>query len=123
MFSGGIGKRYNYISYNNNTNNNLELAYVTSTNFNQPIGGWDISNVKIMDLMFANASSFNQDLSSWNVSNVTKMRGMFYGASSFNQSLDSWGYKKYTNYIGYEKNYEFSENTPNWTLPKPMFKN
>ena len=105
-------------------NNNLELAYVTSTNFNQPIGGWDISNVKIMDLMFANASSFNQDLSSWNVSNVTKMRGMFYGASSFNQSLDSWGTsKKYTYYIyGYNK-YGFSENTPNWTLPKPMFKN
>ena len=123
MFSGGIGKRYNYISYNNNTNNNLELAYVTSTNFNQPIGGWDISNVKNMDLMFANASSFNQDLSSWNVSNIKYMGGMFYGASSFNQSLDSWGYKKYTNYIGYEKNYEFSENTPNWTLPKPMFKN
>ena len=115
MFSGGIEERWN---------NNLELAYVTSTNFNQPIGGWDISNVKIMDLMFANASSFNQDLSSWNVSNVTKMRGMFYGASSFNQSLDSWGTsKKYTYWWdGYNK-YGFSENTPNWTLPKPMFKN
>ena len=92
------------------------------TNFNQPIGGWDISNVKNMNLMFANASSFNQDLSSWNVSNVITMRGMFYGASSFNQSLDSWGtIKKYT-YSGRYTNYEFSGNTPNWTLPKPMFK-
>ena len=93
-------------------------------NFNQPIGGWDISNVKNMTLMFAGASSFNQDISSWNVSNVTKMRGMFYDASSFNQSLDSWGTsEKYTYYYYYPKKYEFSGNTPNWTLPKPMFKN
>ena len=93
-------------------------------NFNQPIGGWDISNVKNMTLMFAGASSFNQDISSWNVSNVTKMRGMFYDASSFNQSLDSWGTsEKYTYYYDYPVKYEFSGNTPNWTLPKPMFKN
>ena len=115
MFSCGIKK---------NMYNNLNLVYTTNYNFNQPIGGWDISNVKIMDLMFADASSFNQDLSSWNVSNVTTMDGMFYGASSFNQSLDSWGTsKKYTYYYSdhYTK-YGFSENTPNWTLPKPMFK-
>ena len=115
MFSCGIKK---------NMYNNLNLVYTTNYNFNQPIGGWDISNVKIMDLMFADASSFNQDLSSWNVSNVKYMGGMFYGASSFNQSLDSWGTsKKYTYYYSdrYTK-YGFSANTPNWTLPKPMFK-
>ena len=50
---------------------------------------------------------------------------MFYGASSFNQSLDSWGTnKKYTYYLSDNNSmYEFSGNTPNWTLPKPMFKN
>ena len=116
MFSGMVSLGYN---------DRIESVYETNLNFNQPIGGWDVSNVKNMDLMFANASSFNQDLSSWNVSNVKIMRGMFYGASSFNQSLDSWGTsKKYTYYYSdrYTK-YGFSENTPNWTLPKPMFKN
>ena len=116
MFSGMVSLGYN---------DRIESVYETNLNFNQPIGGWDVSNVKDMDLMFANASSFNQDLSSWNVSNVKIMRGMFYGASSFNQSLDSWGTsKKYTYYYSdrYTK-YGFSENTPNWTLPKPMFKN
>jgi len=52
------------------------------------------------------------------------MGGMFYGASSFNQSLDSWGtIKNYTYHHVYNNEYGFSENTPNWTLPKPMFKN
>ena len=112
MFSGMVSLGYN----------GIESVYETNLNFNQPIGGWDISNVKNMDLMFANASSFNQDLSSWNVSNVKYMGGMFYGASSFNQSLDSWGTSKKYTYSGRYTNYEFSGNTPNWTLPKPMFK-
>ena len=116
MFSGKV-------SITGSVSNYIDLVYETNLNFNQPIGGWDISNVKNMDLMFANASSFNQDLSSWNVSNVITMRGMFYGASSFNQSLDSWGTsKKYTYYYYRPTRYEFSGNTPNWTLPKPMLK-
>ena len=111
----------------------INLKSNTELNFNQPIGDWDISNVKNMTLMFAGASSFNQDLSLWDVSNVTIMEGMFYDASSFNQSLDSWGTSyKYTYYIydsyGYNTyldhgRYDFSGHTPNWTLPKPMFKN
>ena len=103
----------------------LRLRSTAQPNFNQNIGSWNVSNVKDMGLMFANASSFNQDLSSWNVRNVTSMGGMFYGASSFNQSLDSWDTSiKYTYYYDrYVKEYGFSENTPNWTLPKPNFKN
>lgn len=118
MFSCGVTREYG-------DRGNIRVKSETELNFNQPIGGWDISNVKNMTLMFAGASSFNQDISSWNVSNVTIMEGMFYGASSFNQSLDSWGTsKKYTyHYYSYYEKYEFSGNTPNWTLPKPMFKN
>lgn len=101
------------------------LDYTIEPNFNQNIGSWNVSNVKNMDLMFAGALSFNQDLSSWNVINVTSMGGMFYNASSFNQSLDSWDVSR-NKILIIELNpddYEFSENTPNWTLPKPNFKN
>ena len=35
--------------------------------FNQPIGNWDVSNVKYMDGMFEEAESFNQDLSKWDL--------------------------------------------------------
>ena len=100
------------------------LDYTIEPNFNQNIGSWNVSNVKNMDLMFAGALSFNQDISSWNVSNVTSMGGMFYHASSFNQSLDSWDVSRNKILIIelYPNDYKFSKNTPNWTLPKPMFK-
>ena len=103
----------------------IYLDYTIEPNFNQNIGSWNVSNVKNMDLMFAGALSFNQDLSSWNVSNVTSMGGMFYHASSFNQSLDSWDVSRNKILIFglYSDEYEFSKNTPNWTLPKPNFKN
>ena len=103
----------------------IYLDYTIEPNFNQNIGSWNVSNVKNMDLMFAGALSFNQDLSSWNVSNVTSMGGMFYHASSFNQSLDSWDVSRSKILIFglYSDEYEFSKNTPNWTLPKPNFKN
>ena len=60
------------------------------SNFNSPIGSWDVSNVTNMDGMFSNTSSFNQDISSWNVSSVTDMREMFSNASSFNQDISKW---------------------------------
>ena len=118
MFSGEIrmyGKGYSGIDINS----------TTEPNFNQNIGSWNVSNVKFMALMFANASSFNQDLSSWNVSNVINMGGMFYHASSFNQSLDSWNLSRNTIFIykNSPDDFEFSVGTPNWTLPKPNFKN
>ena len=37
-----------------------------ATSFNQPIGNWNISNVKDRDAMFENAISFNQSLEKWN---------------------------------------------------------
>ena len=37
-----------------------------ATNFNQPIGNWDISNVTTIESMFFKATSFNQDIGNWN---------------------------------------------------------
>ncbi|WP_342261463.1 BspA family leucine-rich repeat surface protein [Spiroplasma endosymbiont of Notiophilus biguttatus] len=41
-----------------------------SSNFNQDISNWDVSNVINMNYMFLFTSSFNQDISIWDVSNV-----------------------------------------------------
>ena len=61
-----------------------------ANNFNQYIGGWDVSSVTDMSHMFYDVSSFNQDIGGWNTSNVTSMWYMFFGASSFNQNLSGW---------------------------------
>ena len=87
------------------------------TDFNQPIGNWDVSNVTGMSRMFFDAYSFNQPIGDWDVSNVTFMGSMFYNAISFNQNLSSW------NVDGVKNCQLFSQNTPQWTLPKPNFTN
>ena len=43
-----------------------------------------------MNRMFYNTSEFNQELQNWNISNVTDMFEMFRGAKKFNQSLSLW---------------------------------
>jgi hypothetical protein len=57
----------------------MELMFANTTLFNQPIGDWDVSNVKYMDGMFNNAAAFNQDISAWNISDdIIYEASMFY---------------------------------------------
>ena len=85
--------------------NNIVTTLVTdmngmfsnATDFNQPIGSWDVSNVNNMSYMFYNANTFNQPISSWNVSNVINMSNMFSFARSFNQSIENWNVSNVTN--------------------------
>src|SRR5690625_5228882 len=42
----------------------------SNSNFNQPIGDWDVSNVINMDGMFTGNSDFNQDISNWCVEQI-----------------------------------------------------
>ena len=45
--------------------------------FNQPIGDWDVSNVRDMRNMFNEAAFFNQDISKWNIHKDCKTANMF----------------------------------------------
>ena len=83
--------------------------------FNQDIGDWDTSSVIAMELMFYNNSAFNQDIGNWNTSSVTNMDRMFRYSSAFNQDLSTW------NVVNVADPYLFSADTPQWTLPKPIF--
>jgi surface protein len=91
----------------------LSLCSTTSymfsgcTQFNHPIGNWDVSSINNMSYMFGGtlsttgASAFNQDLGAWNVSNVTAMQFMFANAFLFNNggsgSINNWRVDNVTN--------------------------
>ena len=95
-----------------------DMSYMfPSSNFNQDISHWDISNVKNMRVMFYYNSFFNQDISHWDVSEVTDMGDMLASASSFNQDLSAWDVDKVT-FCN-----DFSANSTAWTKPKPNFTN
>ena len=49
-----------------------------NSKFNQPIGDWDVSNVKRMGWMFA-GSDFNQDISKWKIRKDCDTTNMFAG--------------------------------------------
>ena len=68
-----------------------------SSDFNQPIGDWNVSSVTDMNGMFyntyddpQNTGAFNQPIGDWDVSSVTNMDFMFEGAYYFNQDISNW---------------------------------
>ena len=90
-------------------------GYDINMKFNQPIGNWNVSNVKTMKEMFEGANDFNHDISNWDVSKVTNMKMMFSEAPAFNQPIGNWDVKKV-------KDFEcFSEYAPLSETNKPNF--
>jgi hypothetical protein len=60
--------------------------------FNQPIGKWDVSNVKDISGMFYE-SQFNQDIGNWDIRSVRDIRFIF-DNSQFNHNLYRWTKQK-----------------------------
>ena len=88
-----------------------------TTDFNQNINSWDVSNVINMENLFAGATSFNQPLNKWNVSNVENMRYMFSNAFSFNQPLDNWDMSKQKIAYGmFSRAKRFNQNINSWDV-------
>ena len=74
----------------------LANMFANCTNFNGPIGNWNVSNVTTMNGMFQGAANFNQPLNNWDVANVTNMGLMFQNAVRYNQPLNNWKTNKVT---------------------------
>jgi surface protein len=56
--------------------------------FNLPIGNWNVKSVSNMSHMFSN-SKFNKPIESWDVRNVSELNYMF-RSSKFNQNISNW---------------------------------
>ena len=83
---------------------------------NVDLSSWVTTKVIDMSSMFQGAFNFNKDISGWDVSNVTNMEYMFSSAIAFNQDLSQWCVELIPTLP-----YSFDTNTPNWTLPKPVW--
>ena len=75
----------------------MDLLFDGKSDFNSPIGSWDMGSVTTMHRMFYDTKAFNQDISGWDTSQVTEMNGMFSNATAFDQPIGNWNTAKVTN--------------------------
>lgn len=87
---------------------------VQKITFNQPIGGWDVSNVTTMHSMFYN-STFNQPIGNWDVSKVEDMTQLF-GSSPFNQPIGNWNVGKVKSMLSMFAYSEFNQPIGSWDV-------
>ena len=77
--SGVTWAKRNAMGFQDTSNiTDMSHKFKYASQFNQPIGKWNVSNVENMKEMLENASSFDQDLSAWDVSNVKNAKDIFY---------------------------------------------
>jgi surface protein len=103
---------------------NIAAMFSSNSVFNQPLSGWNTSNVTAMNSTFYQ-TVFNQDISLWNTSKVTNMSTMF-GSSRFNQPINtqsgSWVVSAVTDMSSMFYNTtsatSFNQNIGNWDVSK-----
>jgi len=73
------------------------LFYKHARQFNEDLGGWDVSKATSMQSMFQDAFLYNQEMSTWDTSRVTDMSLMFDRAYSFaGYGLEEWNVQRVT---------------------------
>lgn len=73
-------------------------TFSSATNFNGDISDWDVSSADFFARMFIAARNFNQDISNWDMSSATNVERMFDGADDFNQPIGNWDVSNVTRF-------------------------
>ena len=97
-FNNGGNSSINSWVINSTTNVNMNSMFAFAVNFNQPIGGWNMSKVTSLVQTFRGATNFNQNLNSWIFSVLTDISYMFWSATAFNQDLGNWNVSNVTTF-------------------------
>ena len=74
-----------------------------STKIVEDISDWDVSGVSLFSSMFAN-TDFNHPIGKWDMTAMTNLIGMFAGNPTFDQDISSWdisGLVDVTNFMGF----------------------
>ena len=93
--------------------------FALTSQFNKPIGKWDVAKVTDMSFVFY-ASSFNQNISTWDVSSVTNMNDMF-ESSPFNQNISTWDVSSVTDMSFMFEDSPFNQPIADWNVSSVTF--
>ncbi|UQT03243.1 outer surface protein [Serratia phage vB_SmaM-Yubaba] len=77
----------------------LTGMFQNNTEFNQPLTGWVVNNVRYVKNMFYGATAFNSSVKDLNWEKCEDFSSMFEGATKFNQDLGTWQFSKWPNGI------------------------
>ena len=87
--------------------------------FNQPLDGWDVTNVVSMIAMFSSADDFNNGgstgINNWRPSSCTSMSSMF-SFSDFNQPINDWDVSKVTSMSSMFRGTPFNQPLSGWDV-------
>jgi surface protein len=87
-------------SWNTSGITDMNSMFYLATVFNQPVNGWDVSNVTNMSNLFR-STAFDQTLSGWDVSNVTNFTNFLTSSElscdNYDSTLQYWATLDLTN--------------------------
>ena len=78
--------------YNTSAVQTMDGAFQDNKRFQYYIGGWDMTNVAVLDSMFRN-SKFDGPIHEWEMPNLVSTEDMFNFNTNFNHPIDAWAAK------------------------------
>jgi hypothetical protein len=84
------------------------------SNFNLPIGSWDVGNVIMMDAIFFKNVKFQQNIMNWNTINVTSLSQAFQ-LTSYNFPLN-WNVSRVENFNNTFSQSKFNQPLSHWNV-------